>query len=472
MNPANVREGGVRAWGWRAVAVVLSALLVALVCGVAVAGNTAEETRRRQPELSPDQPMHHFWFRTGRGAPGEAESMDPRLGEMAEAFGRGEFEQARELVEALVDASDDASVRAEAVGFIIESHLAEGDFEGARAAAEHFEDREAVARVSKLKADYLAEVGRLQRIVATTNDPGEAARAQLETARVHKLAGLLNVAQESYWKVISVYTGRTEASWALSEVVEMHRVRDDPKGAVAVCRMAVDLAPDGHLAVRACESIEGLSLAHGEIRYEEAREHLRRIAAEHPGTRAADAARFGMGELYVAEEAPDQAEEEWAGLLAERPESRPATEARVRLADLRYTMGTGAFFEEDYAEAVRWLEPLVPDVDFVGVKTGSGRLLDEADRTVASKRRHAVFSLGEAYQKVGEWGKAADVFAGLAVPGNPAEEVALFELGRSKMEAGDEGGALEAFTRLKERFPESAFLARREGQIRTIEGER
>ena len=141
---------------------VLSALLVVLACGAAVAGDSGEETRRRQPELSPDQPMHYYWLRTERGAPGEAAAMDPRLREIAEAFGSGDFEGARELARALLDSTDDALLRAEAAGFIIESNLAEGDLEEARNAAEHFDDRDALARVNKLKADYLAEVGRLQ----------------------------------------------------------------------------------------------------------------------------------------------------------------------------------------------------------------------------------------------------------------------------------------------------------------------
>ncbi|UCC67978.1 MAG: hypothetical protein JSV79_12840, partial [Armatimonadota bacterium] len=87
MSAARVREKRVRAWGWKAVRVGLSALLVVLACGVAVAGDSGEETRRRQPELSPDQPMHYYWFRTERGAPRESRSMDPRLREVSEAFG-------------------------------------------------------------------------------------------------------------------------------------------------------------------------------------------------------------------------------------------------------------------------------------------------------------------------------------------------------------------------------------------------
>jgi len=57
-------------------------------------------------------------------------------------------------------------------------------------------------------------------------------------------------------------------------------------------------------------------------------------------------------------------------------------------------------------------------------------------------------------------------------PGNPAEEIALFQLCRSKMEAGYRADALEALTKLKDRFPESGYIARCEDHIRTIQGER
>lgn len=452
--------------GWRGVRTAACGLLVAALCAPAVGG----ERRKRPP--CPEQPLHYYWFRTGRGGPRESKSMDPRLRDIAEAFGRGEYQEARKSAEALLGSTDDATLRAEAVDFVIESHLAEGDFEGARAAGERFEGQDAVTRISEIKAAYLAEVGQLQGIVATTKDPGEAARAQVLTARVHRLAGLLNVAQGWYWGVVSLYPDRREAGSALSEMVGMHLLHGDPKSAVSVCRMAIDLAPEAELAVGACETICELSLDEEWISRQEAREHLRGIAGERPGTRAAAAARFAIGELYVAEGSPEEAEGEWAGLLAEGGSSQLAAKVRIELAELRYEMGMRAFLGGDWAKAVRWLEPLLPDVEVVGVRAGSGGRLGEGDRTAGARGRHAVSSLGEAYQKVGEWGKAAEVFARLAVRGNPAEEVALFQLGRSRMEAGDGRGAVEAFRRLKERFPESSYIARCEDYVRAMEGGR
>jgi len=83
-----------------------------------------------------------------------------------------------------------------------------------------------------------------------------------------------------------------------------------------------------------------------------------------------------------------------------------------------------------------------------------------------------MFCLGEAYQKLGRWDQAAGTFRLLAVPGNPAEEVALFELGRSELQAGNHERAVEAFTALMDRFPESGFIAQCDDRIQTIQGER
>jgi TolA-binding protein len=329
-----------------------------------------------------------------------------------------------------------------------------------------------LAQVNREERDYNAEVTRLQRIVATTKDPAEAARAQLWTGHAHQRAGVLEPAQQCYWKVVSSYPDRPEARSALFQVVDLHRLRGDPKSAVTVCKMAIDLAPDGDLAVRACEVMRWLGLMHEQAPHEETREHLRQIAGGHAGTRAADTARFYIGELYAGEGLSEEAEKEWAALLAERPNAQVAPEVRLRLADLRYTMGTRAFLEGDFARAAQLLERLLPDLDLIRHSTASGRSLDAAHPIVASKRRLAVFSLGEAYQKLGRWEEAADAFERLAVPGNPAEEIALFQLCRSKMEAGHRADAIAALTKLRDRFPQSPYIARCEDYIRTIQGER
>lgn len=444
---------------------VLAALL--LIPIPALAAYTADG----QWYPSPDQPLHYYWFRTEQGVPAHPEVMDPRVEEIAEAFGRGDYAVTRQLAQTLLDSSDDPGLRGEAAAFIVESHIAEGDFAAARAAAERHEDWDAVERIESLKADYNRAVARLQQIVAKTDDPSEAARAQLLTAHFHQQFRLLDVAQASYWKVCWRHPKHPEAGRAIWEIARMHYLYGEPDDARTACKMAVDLARDGDLAVRACETIFQLSITHAKAPYQGARESLRDIAEAHSRTRAADTARLRIGELYAAEGLPEEAEEEWAALVADRPECPVAGEARIRLAEVRYEMGTRAFFEGDYARAIRCFEELLPNLDLVGVKTASGRWLDDAHPFAASKRRQAVFSLGEAYQKLGQWQDAADVFGRLAVAGSPAEEFALFQLGRSKMEAGYYADALEAFITLKDKFPESGFAPQCEDHIRTIQGE-
>ena len=451
-------------------------LAAALAVAAILGGSSASAGQHGH---GPNAPREYYWFRTDVPVPTQPECMDPRLKEISDASGRGDYQECRRLAESVILSPPQAdegpvpsALRAEAASFIIQSHLAEGDFDAARSAAERFGDQDALARVNNLEADYQAQVGRLQHIVATTKDPAEAARAQLLTAHTHRQVGRLEVAQESYWKVVSLYPNSPLAGTALEEIAVMHCLLGNPAAALTVCQMAADLDPDSHVAVSACETIVSLSTKHCHPPYAEAREALRTIALRHPRTRAADTARFGIGQLYLAEQSPEQAEAEWVALLAERPDSHLAAQARMSLAELRYSTGIRAFFQGDYAQAARWLERLLPDLESLAVSSASGQYLDDARPAVASKRRHALFSLGEAYQKIGNWEKAAEVFARLAVPGDPAEEIALFQLGRSKMEAGYHADALEAFAKLKDRFPESAYTARCEDYIRTIQGER
>jgi len=423
------------------------------------------------PKRGPDNPALLYWFRAPEPA-AESGEIDPGIKEVAQTFGTGDYARSRALAEKVAAGTEDGEVRSQAVGYIVECYLAEGDFAAARAAAERHEDWDAVERINRLKADYNRAVGRLQQIVAKTDDGAEAARAQLLTGHVHQQLGLLSAAQTSYWKVCWRHPNHPEAGRAIWEIARMHYLYGEPEDARTACKMAVDLAPDGDLGVRACEAIFQLTIAHEKAPYQGARESLRDIAEAHSRTRAVDTARLRIGELYAAEGLTEEAEEEWAALVAERPECQPAGEARIRLAEVRYEMGTRAFFEGDYARAIPWLEELLPDLDLVGVKTASGRWLEDAHPLVTSKRRQAVFSLGEAYQKLGRWQDAAEVFAALAVAGNPAEEFALFQLGRSKMEAGYYADALEAFITLKDKFPESGFVPQCEDHIRAIQGER
>ena len=483
----------------------------------------------------------------------EVGDMDPRLADALNAFGSSRYDESRKLAEDLISASDESSTRAECVGIIILSHLDQGDFAGAREAADRLRSvspdvcQDLLVQVNREELDYRVEVSRLQQIVVTATNPEQAARAQLRTARVHQVCGRLELAEKSYRKVVDSYPTSPSAALAVRRAAAVALMRGDFEAAKAIYREAMEQhpglvsqadgleriadvevrsghieqavksywgaiwaapdspsaservltmerlawrgltpgyarelgkavaeqAPNSDLATAACQQLFDLASADGKVQCSDTRATFDKIASTHPDTQAADSARYLLGKLYAAEGQYDAAEEAWASLIAERPKARVAADARVGLADLRYTMGTRAFFQRDYAQAARSLERLLPDLDFLGERGASGRLLlDESHPTVASKPRLALFSLGEAYQKLGRWDQAADVFARLAVPGNPAEEVALFQLGRSKMEAGYHADALDAFTKLKNGFPQSAYIAQCEDYLRAIPGGR
>ena len=401
-----------------------------------------------------DNPAPRYWFRTGRSVPAEAQPMDERLREISDTFGTGAYQRARDVAQARLDATDDAALRTEAAAFIVESHLAEGDFAAARAAAERHEDWDAVERVNRLKADYNRAVRRLQQMVAETDDGAEAARAQLLTGHVHQQLGLLNAAQTSYWKVCWRHPKHPEAGRAIWEIARMHYLYGEPDDARTACKMAVDLAPDGDLGVRACETIFQLTIAHEKAPYQGARESLRSIAEAHPETGPADTARLRIGKLYAAEGLSEQAKQEWAALVAERPSSEITTDARVSLASLGYSVGMEAFARGDHEKAARWLGELLPDLHLVRVHSREGR---DFRPLFPQTRRYAIFCLGEAYENLQQWGQAADVFEMLAAPGNPAEEVARFKLVKCYVNMGERTRARHECDTLADRFPHGAY---------------
>jgi len=282
---------------------------------------------------------------------------------------------------------------------------------------------------------------------------GEAVWGQLLSGHLHQQAGLLNTAQESYWKVVSRYPEHPLAASALYQVAEMHRICGEPDDAATVYRLAVDAAPDSALAVLACEEISRLCTAHEAYSSEQARQHLQEVAIAHPERKAGDWARYFIGRLCLMEGDLEGADRTWALLVGERPTSEISGELAGELAELRYSVGTGAFLEGDYNAAADWLVRLLANLEWL---------------RLPEQRRNAVFRLGEAYQKLKQWERAAEAFSIVAVPGSPSEEVALFELGRSQMSAGNHAEALEALTRLLDRFPDSTFADEAEECIRRV----
>jgi len=62
--------------------------------------------------------------------------MDRRLREIADAFGNSNYGQCLLLADALLESTDDANLRVQAMSYLVESRLAQGEFDAAREAAE------------------------------------------------------------------------------------------------------------------------------------------------------------------------------------------------------------------------------------------------------------------------------------------------------------------------------------------------
>lgn len=303
------------------------------------------------PKRGPDNPALLYWFRTGRCVPAEAQSMDGRLREISDRFGAGAYQRARDLAQALLDATDDAALRTEAAAFIVESHLAEGDFDGARGATERLGDSDALACINRLEADYRAEVGRLQHIVATSSDLADAAEAQFLTARAHERAYRLRVAEDSYWKVIERYPQELWAGQALWQIVLLHRSAGDLEEALRACIWGAGEFPNSRSLARiATERITRLSLL--QDRPAECRAWLLDLVRRHPETYLSAWARYRLGELHWRADEPDEAADAWQRAWENEARAREIPNLAERLAESRYCAACKARAAGEFEDAL------------------------------------------------------------------------------------------------------------------------
>jgi tetratricopeptide (TPR) repeat protein len=353
------------------------------------------------------------------------------------------------MAEAIVSSEQAESVRWQAAVLLVESWLAEGHFTKAREAAQRAGNRDAVARVDGLERRYLTEVSRLQQMVETSRDPERVAEARLRIAGAHQRVGHLAMAESTYGEVIRTWPFSTAAVRAVRALAYCRWMRGDQEGALASCEAAADAVPDSPAGGEACQTMVALSLLRRGATYESCRLRLREIAERHRGTQLADTARFGIGQLYAAEDLAGPAEREWVDLATDRWDAPISERVRLSLVELRYSEGARAALAQDYSRAIAWLERAQKDVELLG----------------AEKKAHALFTLGQAYKQMKDWARAADAFRTLAVPGCRLEEMALFELGESEQSGGRSHEALQAYTTLIARFPASALIPHCEYRI-------
>jgi tetratricopeptide (TPR) repeat protein len=187
----------------------------------------------------------------------EVGEMDPKLAEALNAFGSSRYDECRKLAEDLISASDDSSTRAECVGIIILSHLDQGDFDGARAAADRLRTvspdvcQDLLQQVNREERDYNAEVSRLQQIVVSASNPDAAARAQLRTARVHQRTGRADTAVRSYYKVVANHSDWPEAGMAFRQLVSIEERSRGESYARQMCTWATESFPQSLPVMRA-----------------------------------------------------------------------------------------------------------------------------------------------------------------------------------------------------------------------------
>ena len=375
--------------------------------------------------------------------------MDPVIQQASDAYGKGQYARCRELAEGLLESTKDEGIRAEARAYVVEAWMAEGNLAKAAEVAAGGQEAGLAARVASRREAYEAALAQLGR-----SEAGEGpAAAPLQMARVHRQAGLLEPAQASYWEVITKHSDRPEAARAVRELLNMHQVYGTQESVAKVCEMVVGFAPDGKLGVAACEAVGEPWAARGS----ETRATLDKIASNHPNTQASDSARFLTGKLYAAEGQYEAAEGTWAALVAERPKAKEVNDARVGLADLRYTLGMKAFTDRDYEKAADWLGKLVPDIEMLGPRDFAARMETTKAGVLRSDQRYVVFSYGEACEKLGRWAEAAGAYERLAIAGDPAEEIALSRVVRCYVNLGDKARARRAYDKLTQRFPDGPY---------------
>ncbi len=426
-------------------------VLVLVLLAMSTIGLYAQDPEGR---LSPDYPMIYYWFRTERAASGDVVVMDPRLQEVSAAFGTGDFNRARQLAQALLDSPKvTPALSAEAVVYLAESYLAQGEFEKAAQVAKKYNYTVIAAHATSLQQHYQATLSRLDSMRnSVMSDPGG---NTLKIARVHRQVGRLSLAQESYWKIITEHPGNPKAVRAASEVVNMHQAYGTPESVQAVCDILVGLDPNGDVAVATCRAIKGPQSAWQKTNPAAIMDLLRNIVERYPRTRASAVSGLNLGNLLLTSGEYEQADEVWTRVVTDNTDAEMSREARYKLADLRYERGMKAFTERRYESAIRWLEPLVLDIEMLTLQTSTERLILTED--IQALQRQAIFSLGEAHEKLGHWQEAVRAFSQLAVRGNPAEEVTRFRLVRCYINMGNHSQAQQAYDELVEWFPKSPY---------------
>jgi tetratricopeptide (TPR) repeat protein len=285
--------------------------------------------------------------------------MTAELGQVANALGAGQYAECRRLAEALLTGDCGLTVKGQAMGYLVESYVAEGDFATARARAALYGDAEAAARVETLERSYRAEAARLSRLAATGTGE-QAASAQLALARTHEWYGRGDLALEAYHEVIASKPHERAAGAALAQIGRIYRQRGQAARMAGLAVSSMNRYPTS-AALAAAATALMLDYQLPRKGFAEARQSLSTIVEAHWGTEAAAHSTIAIGDLWLAQDLPEQAARTWATVVDDQSYRATTAYGRAvdKLARVRLDLARSAKHEGHVAEAVALLEEVL-----------------------------------------------------------------------------------------------------------------
>lgn len=307
----------------------------------------------------PDSPGEHYWLRT-TGPGRDVGALSEDMQKVAQAFGSGNYEEARKLAEAVLDTSRDAAVLAQAADLLIESYLVEGAFAEAQSAAKRLANLapevsgEALARMERMEEQYQTEVARLQQTVAIEKDGSRLAAALLQLGQAHARMRHPEKAEEAYREVIARCADQSAAGDAALRLANLHLLKGDGEAAIRSCLWGAERVPDS-LAVpsSACPKLVGIAGALN--RRQEVQASLVTLQERFPRTWLSAWAGYAVGDLAWRAGEAESAAEIWQRTWGTEPRSRGLPELPERLAEARYRVAYFARARGEFEKALTYL---------------------------------------------------------------------------------------------------------------------
>ena len=218
----------------------------------------------------PDSPGNQFGFRNPGGPDPEQGELGGDAVALAKAFGKGRLTEAKAIAETLLSGTRSPDERAIAVRYLVESYLAEGDYEGARRAIRKAADalpdsRGVLARILSVENADRTETLRLEAAASDTGDAVSALRARLRLAEWHHRHGRLQTAAEIYERLIEERPDAPGAGAALTQLVAIRLHLAGPDEAVLLATTMLDRYSSSRTVVRAAvRSIASVHLMSGD----------------------------------------------------------------------------------------------------------------------------------------------------------------------------------------------------------------